>query len=236
MRASLRPRVVIDASPALAYDPPSDSVTLWMEGVRPRPESEWPRMSDTSTRSRLAARFLAAITLGRIIELALFLRVLAACAVEWRVRQAGTGWVCLFPDAEYYWSLAGTIRQGTLYEIVDFGDIPHFALRTPGYPLFLAACRSVLGDDPLGVRVVQAGLGAITVWLVYRLTQGSRAARGATAGRAPRRGGAGGGAPVLRRHVGTRALGGRLRAPHAGGALGNGSPCGTGAGGMGRRA
>ena len=43
---------------------------------------------------------------------------------------------------------------------MEWGDIPHFALRTPGYPLFLAACRSVLGDDPLGVRVVQAGLGA----------------------------------------------------------------------------
>ena len=119
-------------------------------------------MSDTSPRSH---------SLSRIIELAVFLRVLAACAVEWRVRRAGTGWVCLFPDAEYYWSLAGTIRQGTLYEIVEWGDIPHFALRTPGYPLFLAACRSVLGDDPLGVRVVQAGLGAVAVWLVYRLTR-----------------------------------------------------------------
>lgn len=109
--------------------------------------------------------------LSRIVELALFLRLLAACAVEWRVRRAGTGRVCLFPDAEYYWSLAGTIRRGTLYEVVEWGDIPHFALRTPGYPLFLAACRSVLGDDPLGVRVVQAGLGALSVWLVYRLTR-----------------------------------------------------------------
>ena len=107
---------------------------------------------------------------GRILELALFLRVAAAVVVEWYVRHKAPGRVCLFPDAEYYWSLAGTIRRGTLYEIVDYGDIPHFALRPPGYPVFLAGCRAVLGDRPLGVRLVQALLGMLTVWLVYRLT------------------------------------------------------------------
>src|SRR5262249_48729772 len=157
-----------------------------MEGVRPRPESPWPRMrmSDTSPRPP---------PLFRILEIALFLRVLAACAVEWRVRRAGTGRVCLFPDAEYYWSLAGTICAGTLYEIVEWGDIPHFALRTPGYPLFLAACRSALGDDPLGVRVVQAGLGTLSVGLGDRRGGGgpSRPARTtAQAERGPRAGGA----------------------------------------------
>ena len=57
-----------------------------------------------------------------------------------------------------------------------------------------------------------------------------RARAGATAGRAPRRGGAGGGASVLRRDVGAGALGGRLRAPHAGGALGAGGAVGRGPG------
>ena len=79
--------------------------------------------------------------------------------------------ICVFPDAEYYWALAGTIREGTLYEIVEWGDIPHFALRTPGYPVFLAACRTLLGEHPMGVRLVQAGLGVVTVWLVYQLTR-----------------------------------------------------------------
>jgi 4-amino-4-deoxy-L-arabinose transferase-like glycosyltransferase len=79
--------------------------------------------------------------------------------------------ICVFPDAEYYWILAGTICEGTLYEIVEWGDIPHFALRTPGYPLFLAACRTLLGEHPMGVRLAQAGLGVVTVWLVYRLTR-----------------------------------------------------------------
>jgi hypothetical protein len=79
--------------------------------------------------------------------------------------------VCIFPDAEYYWTLAGTIRTGTLYQIVEWGDIPHFALRTPGYPAFLAGCRVLLGDRPFGARLVQAGLGALTVGLVYLLTR-----------------------------------------------------------------
>ena len=97
--------------------------------------------------------------------------MLAACVVQWYVDHRPVARICVFPDAEYYWALAGTIREGTLYEIVEWGDIPHFALRTPGYPLFLAACRTLLGEHPMGVRLVQAGLGAVTVWLVYRLTR-----------------------------------------------------------------
>jgi 4-amino-4-deoxy-L-arabinose transferase-like glycosyltransferase len=108
--------------------------------------------------------------LGSILELALFLRVAAAVGVEWLVQRRGGNRICYFPDAEYYWVLAGTICQGTPYEIVEWGDIPHFALRTPGYPAFLAGCRAVLGDRPLGARIVQAFLGMLTVWLVYRLS------------------------------------------------------------------
>ena len=109
----------------------------------------------------------------RVLELALLARLAAAGAVEWYVRRKGPGSVriCLFPDAEYYWSLAQTIRAGTLYEVVEWGDIPHFALRTPGYPAFLAACQTVLGDRPLGVRLAQAVLVAFSVWLVYRLSR-----------------------------------------------------------------
>ena len=140
-----------------------------MDGIRLRPESEWPRMSKptpqyallqrrTGSASRdLPGRYQAP-SLWRVLEAALACGVLAACVVSgtwtWPTPR-----VCVFPDAEYYWTLAGTIREGTLYEIVEWGDIPHFALRTPGYPLFLAGCRMVLGDRPLGARLVQAGLG-----------------------------------------------------------------------------
>ena len=107
--------------------------------------------------------------LGLAIEAGLLARIVAALVVEWRVGRGPR--VCLFPDAEYYWKLAQTIRDGELFQIVEWGDIPHFALRTPGYPLFLAGCRMIAGDRPLGARLIQAALGALSVWLVYRLTR-----------------------------------------------------------------
>ncbi|MDG3006044.1 glycosyltransferase family 39 protein [Paludisphaera mucosa] len=127
-------------------------------------------MPRTPGRTSLLGR-LPAPSLGLAVEAGLLLRVAAADLVEWRVRRGGGNRVCLLPDAEGYWKLAQTIRDGEIFQIVEWGDIPHFALRTPGYPLFLAACRTVLGDRPLGARLVQAGLGAACVWLVYRLTR-----------------------------------------------------------------
>ncbi len=106
-----------------------------------------------------------------ILAIALGLRVLAACLVQRYVQRGGSPRVCLFPDAEYYWYLARTIRQGAPYDIIEWGSIHHFALRTPGYPLFLAACQTIFGELPLAVRLVQAALGALVVWLVYQLTR-----------------------------------------------------------------
>ncbi|WP_406698705.1 glycosyltransferase family 39 protein [Singulisphaera sp. Ch08] len=107
-------------------------------------------------------------SLALILEWALGLRVLTADLVQWYTQRKGV--LCVFPDTKVYWFLAGTIRDGEPYEVLDWGEIPHFALRTPGYPLFLAVCRFLFGDRPLAVRLVQAGLGVLCVWLVYRLT------------------------------------------------------------------
>jgi 4-amino-4-deoxy-L-arabinose transferase-like glycosyltransferase len=108
----------------------------------------------------------AAIAL--VLEGAFGLRVLAALWVQWFTWRKGA--LCVFPDTTLYWHLAGTIREGTPFEVVEWGDLPRFALRTPGYPLFLAACRLVFGDRVLPVRLVQAALGTWCVWLVARLT------------------------------------------------------------------
>jgi 4-amino-4-deoxy-L-arabinose transferase-like glycosyltransferase len=119
-----------------------------------------------------------------VLEWALWLRVLAAVGVHWYTQRKGA--LCLFPDTRIYWLLSETIAAGTTYEVVQWGNNPHFALRTPGYPLFLAACRLAFGARVLPVRLVQAILGAVSVWLVYRLTaQVVSSRRGDPPGRAP---------------------------------------------------
>ena len=105
-----------------------------------------------------------------ILEIALGLRILAADAVDRYVHHGGSERLCLFDDTIIYWGLARTIREGTTYEYVEWSDIPHFAIRTPGYPIFLAACQSVFGERTLAVRLVQGLLGVASVYLIYRLT------------------------------------------------------------------
>jgi 4-amino-4-deoxy-L-arabinose transferase-like glycosyltransferase len=109
-------------------------------------------------------------SLALVLEAALGLRVLAADAVEWYVRLGGTDRLCLFDDTRIYWGLARKVRAGAPYEYVEWADIPHFALRTPGYPLLMAACQALFGERPLAVRLVQAVLGTAGVYFVYRLT------------------------------------------------------------------
>ena len=112
---------------------------------------------------------LASLTL--VLQVALGLRVVAADAVDLYVHRGGSERLCLFDDTKIYWGLARTIRTGAPYEYVEWSDIPHFALRTPGYPLFLAACQALLGRRTLAVRIVQAGLGTLSVYLIYGLTR-----------------------------------------------------------------
>ncbi len=105
---------------------------------------------------------------GPILALALGLRVAAALLVTWYAGRAGKP--CVFADTNIYWELAGTIVEGRPYQVSQWG-VPHFALRTPGYPAFLAACRWAFGPSLLGVRLVQAVLGTVGVWLVGRLAR-----------------------------------------------------------------
>jgi 4-amino-4-deoxy-L-arabinose transferase-like glycosyltransferase len=122
-------------------------------------------MADPTPQARMFER-VAVLTL--IIEIALALRVVAADLVEWYARSKKT--LCIFPDTDIYWYLARMIRAGEPFEVTYWGNLPHFALRTPGYPLFLAGCQALFGERTLVVRLAQAMLGALTVWLVYKLT------------------------------------------------------------------
>jgi 4-amino-4-deoxy-L-arabinose transferase-like glycosyltransferase len=115
------------------------------------------------------ARSLAAP--GAVLLVALLSRVIAARVLQSFVDRLEPARLCVFPDTNYYWLLASTIRRGGPYEIVEWGTVSYKAVRTPGYPLFLAACQAVMGEWPLGVRLVQAVLGTASVALVYLLTR-----------------------------------------------------------------
>jgi 4-amino-4-deoxy-L-arabinose transferase-like glycosyltransferase len=111
------------------------------------------------------------ITLALVLQVALGLRIVAADAIDLYVHRGGSTQLCLFDDTKIYWGLARAIREGAPYEYVEWSDIPHFALRTPGYPLFLAICQALFGRRTLAVRIVQAGLGSLSVYLIYWLTR-----------------------------------------------------------------
>ena len=117
----------------------------------------------------------AAITLGRFVACGFWLRVAAADAVQWATQRKGVP--CVFPDTTIYWELASKLRRGEPFELTFYGALPHFALRTPGYPLFLAACQVVFGPRLLAVRLVQSALGAWCVCLTAGLTRRALAAR-----------------------------------------------------------
>lgn len=127
-------------------------------------------MADVAPQSRAAGRIaFAAILLG------FALRAVAAWLVD-RVA-SGKGRLCLFDDADIYWQLAKAIRRGAPFAVNQWG-VPHFALRTPGYPLFLAACQGAFGEQTLAVRLVQAALGAGCVGMLYRLVERTRPGAG----------------------------------------------------------
>jgi len=101
----------------------------------------------------------------------LALRIGAADIVEWYVRRSDPERLCVFDDTNIYWGLAQAICAGEPYQYVEWSDIPHFAIRTPGYPLLLAACQAVFGEQTLAVRLIQAVLGVMCVYLVYCLAR-----------------------------------------------------------------
>lgn len=107
---------------------------------------------------------------GRALILAAALgfaaRAAAALLLERLARQRGA--LCLFPDTDAYWGLATAILEGAPF-VVRQWDVPHYALRTPTYPAFLAGCRWLLGDATLGPRLVQAALGGLGAALVARI-------------------------------------------------------------------
>lgn len=100
-----------------------------------------------------------------ILLLAFGLRVTAAVLVDRYVAAQGRTFL-IEGDANGYWQLAQKIVAGQDYAI---HHPPRYVLRTPGFPLFLAASIHLFGDSVLAASLLLAGVGTGCCWLTYCL-------------------------------------------------------------------
>src|SRR5262249_2950121 len=103
-----------------------------------------------------------------VLCVALALRVGAAFALQRWLDRKDPPELCLIAgDAEGYWGLAKKIAAGENYE---FYQPPRKVLRMPGFPILLAACMKLAGDQNLlAARLALAAVGTIACGLVYWL-------------------------------------------------------------------
>jgi 4-amino-4-deoxy-L-arabinose transferase-like glycosyltransferase len=76
-------------------------------------------------------------------------------------------------DAGQYAAYAHNLVEHGVFSLATTVPPSADAFRSPGYPVFLAAVRALAGESSwlTGVVVVQALLGTVTVWLVYRIAR-----------------------------------------------------------------
>jgi len=100
-----------------------------------------------------------------LIALAFVLRVAAMIALHsWR-----------HPYAMEHRSIAMSLLEGDGFAFGDFGYYGPSSVQSPPYPLFLAGLFKIFGVDRAGAyvaaMVINAGFGAIAVWLTYWLAR-----------------------------------------------------------------
>lgn len=99
--------------------------------------------------------------------MALLLRVVVAIAIEQRVTAAGRTFL-IEGDANGYWELAQHLAAGHDYAIYQ---PPRYVLRTPGFPLLLAASIKIFGKSVLAASLVMAVVGTGSCWLTWLLAR-----------------------------------------------------------------
>ena len=102
-----------------------------------------------------------------LLLLALGLRVSAAVVIDRHVRSEGRQFL-IEGDANGYWELAQKISSGQEYSIYT---PPRRVLRTPGFPLLLAASITAFGKSILAASLVMAVVGTgccLLTWLLAR--------------------------------------------------------------------
>ena len=107
-----------------------------------------------------------------ILLIALGLRIVAACGLQYALNQHFQRPFLIQGDADGYWQLAEKICQGESYALYD---PPRYVQRMPGFPIVLATgmwlADRITGRDgrPLVVRLFLAVLGTLTCGLVFVL-------------------------------------------------------------------
>ena len=102
-----------------------------------------------------------------ILLLALLLRVVAAIVIDRHVSEAGRTFL-IEGDANGYWELGQHIAAGEDYAIFQ---PPRRVLRTPGFPLLLAASIKVFGKSHFAASLVMAVIGTGCCWLTWLLAR-----------------------------------------------------------------
>ena len=102
-----------------------------------------------------------------ILSIALILRIASAVVIDRHVRAEGRQFL-IEGDADGYWELGSKIADGEDYSIYQ---PPRRVLRTPGFPLLLAASISIFGENIFAATIVMAFVGSGCCWLTCLLAR-----------------------------------------------------------------
>ena len=118
--------------------------------------------------SRSSVPFTAALRhVWTALAVALVLRLLFAFILQAHLDSSGRLFL-IGGDADGYWELGQRIAEGQPYQI---HQPPRQILRTPGFPLLLAASISVFGDQLFAARIVLAVVATVSCLLVWILAR-----------------------------------------------------------------
>lgn len=109
-----------------------------------------------------------AILVISLLGLALIVRVAAALVIDQQVTAAGRKFL-IEGDANGYWELGQKLASGREYSI---HSPPRRILRTPGFPLLLAASIRIFGDSIFAASLLLAAVGTVCCWLTWLLARG----------------------------------------------------------------
>ena len=102
-----------------------------------------------------------------LLFVAFALRVLAAVLIDRHVEASGRMFL-IEGDANGYWELGRKMAAGENYEI---HSPPRRILRTPGFPLLLAASICLFGESVFRASLLLAAVGTVCCWLTYKLAR-----------------------------------------------------------------